>query len=699
MRFAICIPTYEMNGMGDKYLNILLNSISKQTFKDFEIIISDHSLSNIISETIKPWLESLPITYYKNEHKRGNASVNMNNCIKHTNAKYIKIMHQDDFFCEDDCLETINKKIESENSKWGVCASKDVNADSNDREERRIPYYYDEILSGINSIGEPSVSFFINDGIFFDENLIWINDCEIYYRLFHTYGPPSIIADKYYVAIRRWDGSVSSTITGVINEREISYCKKKYANITKSLVDIANLYHLDKGTKSDINLKPKIQSTTIYDKYFESIRFKPLNILEIGIGNVIYDNSLQMWEEYFPNSKVYGIDVKDCSNFNNYRIQTYIADQADRKQLMDFIKNSNVKFDIIIDDGGHMMKQQQVSFGFLFKYLKPGGLYWIEDIHSSFWPINGWKELYGNTIDINPERTNTTYDFVKIIVDNKLIKSEYLEESETSLLKDQIEESNLFNLPETEYGPNYLAYFKKKITNIKKDDWIYNLPHVNRIRKYSQFGEEGYIRYILNNIGHTDRFLVDIGCWDGWDDKNDRFTYHGFLSNTKYFIDHFGYTGLFIDGNSRGNISIKEEWITRENVRDILNKYNCPKEFTMLSIDLDGNDYYIIKELTKEFRPKLLICEVNRNIPLGISKTIKYDPNFTWKEDDYCGMSYSAALKMADSIGYRIIFQNDSANLYLLRKDLLDNPDMEIPINFQHVITHEHNSEGEWVEV
>lgn len=222
----------------------------------------------------------------------------------------------------------------------------------------------------------------------------------------------------------------------------------------------------------------------------------------------------------------------------------------------------------------------------------------------------------------------------------------------------------------------------------KNDNWIYQIPNAQRFKKHSQTGEEGYLNYILQNVGYGNKFLVDIGAWDG---------FH--LSNTRYFIEEHGYNHLLIDGDNRGNNEVKQEWITKDNVCDIMKKHNCPKEFSLLSYDTDGNDFDIIHALCSEYKPDVIVCEVNGTIPFGISKKIKYNPYHTWNNDDYYGFSYSAGLKLAEMIGYKVVFQNDALNLYMIRKELMVNPNMDIPIYFQHNPYHPHNPIGAWENV
>ncbi len=117
----------------------------------------------------------------------------------------------------------------------------------------------------------------------------------------------------------------------------------------------------------------------VYEKHFRSLRDRELNILEIGIQ---YGGSVEMWRDYFPRSRITGIDIDPlCKIHSGKRISIKIGDQADPVFLSQF-----ADYDIIIDDGGHTMNQQQTSFECLFPLLNPGGIYVIEDLHTSYWP-------------------------------------------------------------------------------------------------------------------------------------------------------------------------------------------------------------------------------------------------------------------------------------------------------------------------
>lgn len=121
----------------------------------------------------------------------------------------------------------------------------------------------------------------------------------------------------------------------------------------------------------------------LYHKYFQELRDEPLNLLEIGLAN---GHSIQMWAKYFTNAKLVSIDhdIKHYNySLNNDRITIIKGDQTDKKLLED-ISGKHGPFDIIIDDGSHIDSYTKITFDTLFPLLKPGGLYIVEDLHTSY---------------------------------------------------------------------------------------------------------------------------------------------------------------------------------------------------------------------------------------------------------------------------------------------------------------------------
>ena len=123
--------------------------------------------------------------------------------------------------------------------------------------------------------------------------------------------------------------------------------------------------------------------------------------MEIG---VFRGGSLDMWNYYFDNDcKIFGIDTNpDCKQFEKDNIKIIIGDQGD-PLFWDNFNEAGINFDIIIDDGGHMMHQQIITFEKMYPMVKDQGVYLCEDTHTSYW---GW------TNNTTPTFTDYSKNFV-----------------------------------------------------------------------------------------------------------------------------------------------------------------------------------------------------------------------------------------------------------------------------------------------
>lgn len=137
----------------------------------------------------------------------------------------------------------------------------------------------------------------------------------------------------------------------------------------------------------------------VYSDLFDSMKEKNVKLLEIGVYEC---GSLKIWHDYFKQGKIIGLDRRQISNsllkgFD--RISVYQGDQTDINVLQKII-NENGKFDIIIDDASHIGQVTKASYNFLFKYVKSGGYYIIEDWGTGYW--ENWydgKEYHNNHYD------------------------------------------------------------------------------------------------------------------------------------------------------------------------------------------------------------------------------------------------------------------------------------------------------------
>jgi glycosyltransferase involved in cell wall biosynthesis len=222
---SICIPGYEMGGKGALFLKQMLQTIQKQTYKNFEVIISNHSDGNEL-ETVVDSFNDLNITIFKNKLNKGSSSSNINSAISKAKGNIIKPMFQDDFFVNRFALEIISKL--PYNYHWGVCGC--VHSDGNVKEfyHHLIPYWQDDIKKGANTLGGPSSIYFRKTDINFDERLLWYMDTDFYYRLFLKHGLPFIVPNAL-ICSREDETRVSNTmITDEVVNRENKILSEKY---------------------------------------------------------------------------------------------------------------------------------------------------------------------------------------------------------------------------------------------------------------------------------------------------------------------------------------------------------------------------------------------------------------------------------------------------------------------------------------
>lgn len=189
-----------------------------------------------------------------------------------------------------------------------------------------------------------------------------------------------------------------------------------------SLIDLSEVFGTDK--------QPSMHNfIDVYDRYLTPLQDSVHRVFEIGIFN---GASHKMWKCFFDSAEVYGIDIKEKPWVEKLGIHTYIANQANREDLQGFIDFSGGQFDVIIDDGGHFMDHQQVSLGFLFEHLKPGGLYIIEDVHTS---IPKFYRGFG----VDSTQSNTTLKVILDYIETERIESVYMTEEEERYLQFNID--------------------------------------------------------------------------------------------------------------------------------------------------------------------------------------------------------------------------------------------------------------------
>lgn len=226
---------------------------------------------------------------------------------------------------------------------------------------------------------------------------------------------------------------------------------------------------------------------------------------------------------------------------------------------------------------------------------------------------------------------------------------------------------------------------KKKVQYDK--NWIISMLDVTKKQrgrpKKNQSSEEIYIRHILGTIGDG-KFLVDLGAKDGFNQ-----------TTAKYFSEK-GYHSLLI-GDEAESDTVKKHKIIPANIIPLLKTYKCPKTFDLLCVDLDGLDYWVIKEVLKNYSPRLIVAEFNASIEHTKSVTIENDSNFAWAGDSYFGFSFEAGKRLGQEFGYTIVHQ-DNFNMFLVSNEYLEGVDVP-EVTYEQTDLFKKSENENWVEV
>ena len=155
---------------------------------------------------------------------------------------------------------------------------------------------------------------------------------------------------------------------------------------------------------------------------------------------------------------------------------------------------------------------------------------------------------------------------------------------------------------------------------------------------YAQGGEDGIIQEIFERIGTTNKFFVEFGVASG-------------LENNSSFLLLQGWTGCWLDSSQKHitsiqkkfgflindkKLSVKQAFITAENIEGLFNSLSVPEELDLLSIDIDRNDYWVWRAI-KSFSPRVVIIEYNAMFRPPVEFIVQYDAEKTWLETSHYG--------------------------------------------------------------
>lgn len=193
---------------------------------------------------------------------------------------------------------------------------------------------------------------------------------------------------------------------------------------------------------------------------------------------------------------------------------------------------------------------------------------------------------------------------------------------------------------------------------------------------FSQWGEDGIIQYLIHNLTISNPYFVEFGVEDYRE------------SNTRFLLINNNWRGLVMDGNEKNVQFINDDsvhwnydlsavcaFITAENINELLRSNAVPEKIGLLSIDIDGNDYWVWEKIDV-VDPDIVICEYNPRFGKDEAVTIPYRSDFSRISAHYSGCyfgaSYQALKYLGQKKGYAIVAGTQS-NLFFVKKKLLNN--------------------------
>lgn len=181
---------------------------------------------------------------------------------------------------------------------------------------------------------------------------------------------------------------------------------------------------------------------------------------------------------------------------------------------------------------------------------------------------------------------------------------------------------------------------------------------------YSQNGEDGITMKLIEQLYGEDKqqkFYVEFGVENGVE------------CNTRILWEKYGWVGLQMDGGYENNaIHLRKEHITKDNVVQLFQKYNVPNHIHLLSVDIDFNDFYCLKEILSVYTCDIIICEYNATHLPHEDKIVVYDQNGRWDGTNYFGVSLLSLDKLSKKYNYSIVCcDKKGVNCFMVHNDII----------------------------
>lgn len=204
-------------------------------------------------------------------------------------------------------------------------------------------------------------------------------------------------------------------------------------------------------------------------------------------------------------------------------------------------------------------------------------------------------------------------------------------------------------------------FFNKYVINNPK----YADKKLNRFEYniYSQSGEDGIIEEIFKRIGVSNKFFVEFGVSNGLENNTASLLLSGWrgrwLEGSSKFVSNI--KKVFEDAIIKDQLRIKKVFVTAENIEEIFEELNVPKTPDLLSIDIDGNDYWVWKAI-KKYDPRVVVIEYNPFFGRSPGVVSSYDKGHIWDRTMFYGSSLKAMEKLGKEKGYSLVGCNFTGN-------------------------------------
>lgn len=241
---SICVPVYKMKDqLCEKFLVEYLSHLMYQTFKDFEVVVSDQSEDDNLKNICDAFSYVLDIKHVRNTSGVKNAANNVNHAVKHAAGKIIKLLYVDDFFIDVKALEKIKSGFDTNpDSKWLIAGFTHSDQERTRFYNSRLPRYDQLYVNGDNSTGNPSNYAVRREcAIEMDENLLWIVDGEYFYRTYYHFGLPVMLPEVLVCFREHEDSKFMDDKFRELDTKERQYCVNKFSGkVEQKLIQYVN---------------------------------------------------------------------------------------------------------------------------------------------------------------------------------------------------------------------------------------------------------------------------------------------------------------------------------------------------------------------------------------------------------------------------------------------------------------------------